>query len=154
MKKKRKVFYAHGQSLIEAIVATGVVVVLATGLIAVTISQLRVGQMSKNRMQGLQYAKEGMEVVRILKDTGWDKIPTTSKKYCLPKNAADLGVEKSACPYDIDNFFSRTIEFAHEDPQCSASNSCMKVTVTVGWKETKDRSVVLTSYMTNWRTKQ
>ena len=136
-----------GQSLLEAVVAVGIVILLITGLIAATTSTLRFGQMSKDRTQALQYAKEGMEIVRIIRDTNWDDIPQTTATYCLAKGARTLG----GCPMDpIDAMFSRTINFSDDGTTCVAPD-CRKVTITVSWMEKEERSVTLTSYITNWR---
>lgn len=142
-----------GQSLIEAVVAVGIVLLLVTGLVAATTSTLRFGQMSKYRTQALQYAREALEIVRIVKDTNWNDIPT-SGTYCLAKNQQDLGSPAAGdCPFDIDSIYSRTLVFG-SDATCSIALSCRKVTVTVSWKEATVQSVALTSFITNWRTRQ
>lgn len=139
----------RGQSMVEAVVAVGVVVLLVTGLIAATTSSLQFGQMSKTRTQALQYAKEGMEVIRILRDTAWVTVPQAGS-YCLDKEQKELGTAASEdCPMTIDNMFSRTVSFSH-DNRC-VSPSCVIVTVTVAWMEKGKQSVVLPSYMTDWR---
>jgi len=142
-----------GQSIVEAVVAVGIAIVLITGLVAATTSTLRVSQMSKDRTQALQYAKEGLEVVRIVKDANWNDIPQTAATYCLSKGQQNLGVGASDdCPFDIDNMFSRTILISDEGISCTAATFCRKVTVTVSFREQdQTRSVILTTYITNWR---
>lgn len=141
-----------GQSLIETVVAVGVVTLIVTGLVAATTSTLQFSQMSKTRTQALQYAKEGLEIVRIIKDAGWTSIPQTDQSYCLSQGQRELGTSTSdACPMDIDNIYSRTLSFSH-DATCVAP-ACSKVTVTVSWIENEITSVSLSSYITNWRTR-
>jgi len=140
-----------GQSMVEAVVAVGIVILLITGLVAATTSTLRFGQMSKARTQALQYAKEGLEIVRIIRDTSWDDIPQVSATHCLPKGQQVLGV--LPCPMDIDLMFSRTVVFSEDGTTCVSPN-CRKATVTVSWIESgQTRSVTLSSYITNWRTR-
>jgi len=139
-----------GQSLIETVVAVAIVTLIVTGLVAATTSTLRFSQMSKTRTQALQYAKEGLEIVRIIRDTGWASIPQTDQSYCLSKGQQELGTSTSdACPMDIDNMYSRTLSFSH-DATC-VTPACSKVTVTVSWIEQDTKSVSLSSYITNWR---
>ena len=146
-----KKFCFSGQSIVETIVVVGIVVLLSTGLVAATTSILQYGQMSKNRAKATQYAKEGLEIVRIIKDTSWSTIPKDTSSYCLSKNQQSLGTSVTPpCPYDIDNLFSRSVSFSDDETTC-VSPVCRKVTVTVTWKEKVDRSVILTSYITNWR---
>jgi Tfp pilus assembly protein PilV len=139
--------------MVEAVVAVGIAILLITGLVAATTSTLRFGQMSKDRTQALQYVKEGLEVVRIIKDANWNDIPQTPIKYCLSKGQQDLGEEVSGdCPSDIDNMFSRTVFISDDGISCTAATFCRKVTVTVSFEEQEqNRSVSLTSYITNWR---
>ncbi len=144
----------HGQSMVEAVVVIGVVVMLVTGLVTATTTTLRSGQMSKSRVQALRYAKEGLEVVRIIKDADWNLIPQTSKQYCLGKGEQALVNESLPCAKTIDNTYSRTVAFA-DSGACTAASSCRSVTVTVTWSESgQDKSVALTSFLTNWRTTQ
>lgn len=142
-----------GQSIVEAVVAVGIAIVLITGLVSAATSTLRISQMSKDRTQALQYAKEGLEIVRIVKDSNWNDLPQTTVTYCLSKGQQSLGEGASDdCPFDIDNVFSRTILISDEGISCTAAAFCRKVTVTVSFKEQdQTRSVILTSYVTNWR---
>jgi len=149
--EKKRIF---GQSMVEVVVVVGIVVLLITGLVSVTTATLRFSQMSKSRTQALQYAKEGLEVVRIVKEAKWDDIPTSaSTKYCLAKGQQNLGnAVLGVCPMDIDNMFSRTVVFSDEGTSCTVATFCRKVTVTVSFTEQgQNRSVILTSYITNWR---
>jgi Tfp pilus assembly protein PilV len=143
-----------GQSMVEALVVVGVVVLLVTGLVSATTASLGVSRMSKNKTQALQYAKEGLEIVRIVKNSSWDSVPQTTQSFCIAKGQNDLGTPLSVCPYDIDNFFSRMVTIS-DSGICTALNSCRNVSVTVSWKESsQDKSVTLTSFVTNWKTQQ
>jgi len=146
-------YFLHGQSMIEAVVAIGVVILLITGLVAATTSSLQSGQMSKDRTQALQYAKEGLEIVRTIKEAKWSDIPLTEKTYCLAKEQQTLGGETlGSCSINIDSKFTRTVIFSDDVSTCTATGSCRKVTMIVSWTEvSQERSVTLTSYITNWR---
>jgi Tfp pilus assembly protein PilV len=144
---KSKKWYS-GQSMVEAVVAVGIVILLVTGLVVATTSTLRTGQMSKVRTKALQYAKDGLEIVRIIKDESWNDLPLNGT-YCL-KNQTDLVLKDGECPMDTDLAFSRFVEFSNNNT-CTAEGFCRIVTVTVSWMESEKRSVTLTSSITNWR---
>jgi len=134
-----------GQSLIEAVVAVAIVLMLVTGLIVATTSALKYGQQSKLRSTALAYAKEGIEAVRTQRDASWTSFALHSGMYCLSKDLVFTQVDP--CPYALDSIFSRSVTYSWD-----AGNSRMGIVVKVSWVEQNQvRSVTLTSYLTNWR---
>jgi len=139
----------RGQSMIEAVVAVGIVILLVTGLLVATTSTLKFGRMSKDRTTALQYAKEGLEIVRVIKDNGWDNIPSDSTATrCLLEGEQEFTT--GSCQISTTSPFSRTIDFT-DDGDCTVANDCRKVTVTVSWMDSVTRTVTLSTYLTNWR---
>lgn len=138
--------------MVEAVVAIGIVTLLITGLIVVTTATLKFGRMSKSRTQAIQYAKEGLEIIRIIKDTGWDNVPknSPSETYCLFEGQQALSADDGTCTMSVGSPYTRTIVFS-QDSYCADMASCRKVSATVSWMEDAMRSISLPMYITNWR---
>jgi Tfp pilus assembly protein PilV len=150
----------RGQSLIEAIVTVGVVVLIVTGLIVSANFSLTYSSMNKKRTKALSYANEALEVARSQRMQDWNAFPAPGTSYCLGKNATSFTTSAPAggCPLDIDTMYSRTVDFSVETGTggvglpCTDSTECRKVVVTVGWMEnSKTRFVTLSTYITNWK---
>jgi len=143
----------HGQSLVEIIVVIGVVILLVTGLVSATTASLQFTQRSKKRAQGLSYAKEGLEIVRSIRDAGWASIPLDppTVQYCLGLGETALEeMASSGCFIYVEKQFTRTVEFTN-DAVCVLP-SCRKVMMIVTWPERDHvQSVTLSTYLTNWR---
>ena len=69
LKQKNK----QGMSLLESIVAVGLVMSVVIGSITMSISTIRMGRNSNNRIVALNLAREGIEYVRNLRDSNWLK---------------------------------------------------------------------------------
>lgn len=127
-----------GQTLIEALVALAVAVSIVSAITIVAINSLNNVEFSKNQNSATQYAAEGMEIVRKIRNKNWaDFYAKTNVRYCLPKNASDVipgttGIP--ACPVNIDAIFKRQVLINHDAPDCSNTS---KVTVTVFWSDSK-----------------
>lgn len=140
--------YSRGQTLVEVIVAIGVVVLLVTGLIVGTSVTLKASQYGKMRSLGTQYAEEAIEAARNLRDSGWSTFfeygGVTPKSYCLNK----VGVwtlTVGSCSPNIDNFYTRMVTFTWADPH-------MNVDVAVTWVDgAKTYTSSLSTYFTQWK---
>lgn len=143
-----------GQSLVEVIVAVGIVLIIVTGLVVATTFSLRFNQNSKMRTEALSFAKEGMERMRALRDTGWDTVPS-SGAYCLDIGETELTSEPAGgCALDGETGFRRVIRVSM-DESCQDPAVCRKVTIQVSWLEgDSGQDVELSSYITNWRSRQ
>lgn len=64
MKKQR------GQTLLETLLALGVCVIILSAITVIVISSLNSTQFTKRQNLASQYAQEGMEVVRKIRDSG------------------------------------------------------------------------------------
>lgn len=87
------------QSLLEAIIAIGVILVAtisATTLIIVTITA---GRASTDKIEAANFAREGVEVVRQIRDSNWMKRaqninnPSTGTTYAWDDNPFFLGLD-------------------------------------------------------------
>ena len=141
--------YLQGQSLVEVVITIGIVILLLTGIVVATTSSLRFSGQSKLRSQAVSFAKEGLEVVRNIRDTSWSSLPTLTSSYCLPKDQMTLGdliADDGSCPFNLDGVFSRKIVID------VMSIGKISVTSTVSWHEGSEiRSFTLSTYLTDWK---
>jgi len=60
-----------GQTLIETIVAVGIMILGITAVLSLAIATLTVTDISKEKIVALNLAREGIEITRAVRDTGW-----------------------------------------------------------------------------------
>ena len=136
-----------GQTLVEAVVVVGVVVLLVTGLIAGTTASLRSAQSGRTRTQAVSYAQEGIEIVRGIRDQSWDTFQGYGGSYCLD-SAHALTPNSGTCSVNIttpEGSFTRSVSFDWQSPK-------MVVTTTVSYTEGEgEKDVTLVTYFTQWR---
>lgn len=128
-----------GQSLVEMIVIIGMVVLLATGIVAGTTVSLSSSKTSQVRSQALSYAQAGIELARATRDDGW------------PAFSA-MGNPPSTTVSNIDNTFTRSVTLELTTIGTPPTPT-MKVTSQVTWGDTTNplNKVELTTYLTQWR---
>jgi type II secretory pathway pseudopilin PulG len=130
----------EGQSLVEMIVIIGMVVLLATGIVAGTTVSLSRSQTSQVRSQALSIAQAGIELARGQRDNGWEAF-------------AALGDPQSTTVSTIDNKFTRSVTLELIPIPANPAMNEMKVTSRVVWGDTTNplNKVELTTYLTEWR---
>ena len=123
---------SQGQTIVEAIVVLGIVVLLVTGLIAGTTSSLRSVQAGRTRSQALKYAEEGIDVVRNLRNNeGWSTFTGYAGSHFLDTS--------------LDETFKREVDL-------TLDGTTMTVVVTVSYTDgSETKNVTLTSYFTDWK---
>lgn len=130
-----------GQTLIEALVALGAAVIIVSAITAVVISALNNAQFSKNQNLATQFAQQGMEIMRQMRDSDWTTFNgLESATYCLNKESNSLTSYGLGCGQNVDMF----IREVHIDKSSDSSNSCInntevntEVTVSVLWSDNK-----------------
>lgn len=134
---KKHLVYQRGQSLVEMIVVIGMVVLLATGIVAGTTTSLSRSETSQIRSQALSIAQAGIELARGTRDNGWDAF-------------AALGTPQSTTVSNIDSTFTRSVTF---QLTTVSGIPTMKVTSRVTWGDTSNpaNTVQLITYLTQWR---
>src|SRR3972149_11412778 len=72
-----------GQSLVEAVVAIGIALIVVTGLVVLAVGAVRSATLSRNRSVAVQYAQEGLEALRSVRDRDFTELPDsgTSKLF-------------------------------------------------------------------------
>ncbi len=147
---KRKDSSESGQTLLELVVAIGVVAIVITALVAAVTASLRYSRATQLRSRGVKYAQEGLELARKLRDIStWDVFQgyaVGGGDWCLDESGTwTVDASSGACPLSASNNFWRTIHFAWNDPT-------MDVTVRVSWGERNVPSTVeLKTYFTHWK---
>ncbi len=121
-----------GQTLIEVLVALGIIGVVASALAGVVIVSLGNTQFSKSQSQASQFAQEGLEIIRQWRDSDYLAFKNTpSGTYCLADKAVSLDPN---CPVkaNLNNFF-RSVEIV----QSGCSPNVSRVNVIVAWQDGK-----------------
>lgn len=140
-----------GQTLVELVVAIGVVAAVLVALVSAVTSSLRYAQASRHRSIALKLAQEGMELTRRLRDTnGWSVFmtyaTTNAGKWCVDVSGAFTESDGTGtCPLSAESPYWRLITFSFTDP-------AMNVTAAVSWGErTTQSTVLLTTHFTQWK---
>lgn len=128
---------SSGQTLLEIIVAVGVMVLLITGLVVGTSVSLRTSQYGQRRSQATKYAQEGIEIMRALRDsTDWDEyiaLDTNGSGATLLCLGNDQNpTQATSCDPNLgeNNTYTRDVSFDWNSP-----DSRVEVSVTVSWSE-------------------
>lgn len=141
--------FERGQTLLEIVVALGVIAVVLTGLVTAVTASLRYSQVSKYRSQGVKFAQEGIELARKLRDTSpWAEFSVFSSgtgEWCLNEAGSWSASDGSGCPIVAGSTFWRTVTFV-------LNGSVMDVTSEVSWGDRSTSSTVtLRTYLSDWR---
>lgn len=162
MKKLRR-FKRHGfsvgSSLVEIVVATGVMALVLTAIVAGLTLSLKTSAESEYRVQATKRAQEAMEVFRRERTLlGWDEFTsnfTNGATYCLQELPAPREVfedgecssEQSLVVSGLDLYREAEVSFRNfggDDPE-------LVVTVTVVWNDGRnDKSVNLVQGFRRW----
>lgn len=123
-----------GQSLIELIVALGMMSLLLVALLALVSLSVRNSRLAKNYNQALSLAQEGVETMRAWRDFSWNGVVASARitPYDLPENwVVEDGLSNDCDPdnYQIIGIFSRCVLVSLETIDSAT------VTVTVYWQE-------------------
>lgn len=121
---------SKGQSIIEVIVALSLVAIVVLALVRVTISSIQNSSFAKNQQIATQYAQEGIENARKLKE----------------ENEVEFW-SKNGSEEEIINKFTRTVTYTLIE-----GNQKMEVQVLVTWEDTKGtHQSDLSTYLTRWK---
>jgi Tfp pilus assembly protein PilV len=124
-----------GQSLIEVLVALGIIAIVVTTIASIITSSLGNTNYSKDLNTATKYAQDGLEVTRSIRDGNYTTFATLSGTFCLDQNATTFGASQSNCTTpNIDNVFIRSIQI-EINPGCGANVS--KVISIVKWQDGK-----------------
>ncbi len=123
-----------GQTLIEVLIALGVVAVIVSSIAALITTSLSNAQFGRNQNQASVYGQEGMELVRRIRDSDYPTFTTYTGTYCVAKDQTTLGVASGSCTTpNIDTLFIRSIQI--EQGGCGVNLA--RVIVSVSWNDSK-----------------
>lgn len=141
-----KRYHQHGQSLVEVVVAVGVVILLVTGIVVATTTSLRSGQRGKDKSFAIKYAQEGIEITRDLRSRGWTDFQSRDGLWCLAKDGTWTKAGGS-CDTNIDNQYIRGVTFSWDNDKRR-----MDVVADVSWSDgATAREVKLETFFTQWQ---
>jgi hypothetical protein len=162
-----KLSFSNGFSVIEILLAAALFLIFSSGAVGIIIYGNRMNLLGEQQAVATQYANEGIEVVRSIKNQNFT---TLSNTYCT----TGAGIQKSGLVWTLkavgtsdtfDTNYSRVIKIC--DAARDASGNIVesggtndpylkKVTSTVSWNAgtTRADSVVLSTYYTNWKKKK
>jgi Tfp pilus assembly protein PilV len=158
--------YNNGQSLVEVIVATAVVVLLATGLVVGTTSALRASIASRARSEGTKLVQQGLEIARHDRELGWADFQSldlhsaeaTPTYYCFSSSATSfLSLSETTNPDGCTMFTIGTVSYrryAEFNWITSTDPDYMKVKIITKWREsssTPNRQAFAEINLTQWK---
>jgi type II secretory pathway pseudopilin PulG len=123
-----------GQTLIEVLVALSVIVILVSMITMVIISSLNNAQFSRDQDLATNYAQEGMEIVRKVRNSNYTSFKNYSGIYCLAKGSLVLPSSSANCTTPNVDKFIRKVQI-EQTPGCNTNVA--KVTVSVSWTDAK-----------------
>lgn len=128
-----------GQSLIELLLAFSIIGIVLSGVIVSITSALNNANFSKNQTAASQYAQEGIEVLRSIRNSDYALFATRTGDFCLGDPSSGLTSSTSCTSPNIENFYIRTVNI---QPAPACAPNVAKATVTVSWTDGKCQSGV------------
>lgn len=130
----KKIWLLPGQTLLEAVIALALVGSIITGITIAVSSSLNSADYSKNQHLATGYAREGIEIIRYLRNTDYSEFAAKNEIYCLP--IGDSVLKDGKCPPTANpQEFVREIEIVKNG--CDASLQATKVVSSVSWSSSK-----------------
>lgn len=127
-----------GQTLIEVVVAVGAAVVIITALTTLIINSVNNGQISRNQNLATQYASEGIEDMRQIRDVNYATFAAYNGVYCLgPSNPPVLSPACSTANLGNPLTFLRTVTITPNRCGEDVATNMSNVVVTVAWNDGK-----------------
>lgn len=126
-----------GQTLVEAVVALAAIVIIMTAISVVSTTGISNSTFEKNQGLASKFAKQGMEYVRYLRNTGDSSVSSLEGIYCMPDTNGKPSIVTSGCQlnrFNIQNEFDREVEFNQSSTDCVGQT---KVSVRVKWVSSK-----------------
>jgi len=124
----------NGQSLVEMVIAVGILVLVILALVAVTTVSVRNASFSRNQALATKYAQEAIEKVRAYREQNtWENF----------KNNCSSVISGISLPSPF-SFGSET--------GCICKDDSCEVKVIVSWTDAKGtHKSELTTYLTKWK---
>lgn len=135
----------QGQTIIEIMIALGAIVVLLSAITVIILVSINGANYSRDQNNATEYAQQGMEIMRALRDTDYGQFSGLNGSYCMDQSCTSAGnctlKSASSCPVNINNYFSRLVTVT---PLSSSPADCKnqgqastEVTMKVSWSDGK-----------------
>ncbi|OGH47505.1 MAG: hypothetical protein A3A51_02865 [Candidatus Levybacteria bacterium RIFCSPLOWO2_01_FULL_39_10] len=98
-----------GQVLIEAVIAIAVVAFVMSGIVAALILSVNNATFSKNQNLATNFAQEGIDIARDLKDSDFQAFSTLQGYYCIDEGDIAIDPSKTTCSKNVDSAFTRRV---------------------------------------------
>lgn len=144
-----------GQSLLEAIVAVSVIVMVLVALVSAITFALSNAQFARNKTQATKYAQEAIEWLRNQRDSNWALFYSQARSspgaiYCL--NTLDSWPSMGNCTGVIDDQFDLFSREATLTYTPSAPSDSITIHIRVFWREgSGQKEVVMDTFLTQWK---
>lgn len=155
----------NGFGMLEIVIGAALISVSLFGVVAVSGASLKATENATRNIQAAFLLEEGMEVMRFLRDSGWDAniAPLNTGVYYYLNFSAGIWATTSSQVLDIDGIFERTFiisdVYRNVDDDIVTSGGTIdpntkKITFSVSWllREitiTKTMSAYLTNILDN-----
>jgi type II secretory pathway pseudopilin PulG len=121
-----------GQSLVEVIVAVGMMALLLVAILALVALSVKNSRLAKTRNQAVALAQEGIELMRTYRDYSWTELMSRANGtvFDLPDNWIIANGLTNNCPSDfpINSVFRRCVSLNN-------TTGAINVLLTVAWQE-------------------
>jgi Tfp pilus assembly protein PilV len=137
-----------GQTILEAIAAIAVTIIVVTALVALGVRTVRAATITRNRSQAAAYAQEGIEAVRSIRDRSYADLYACrgDSAHKIVWSGSQWGCEDGTEEEIEGSIFDRS--FTAEE----MASDKLKVTVTVYWSDSAgDHTLPVNTYLTDWR---
>lgn len=146
-----------GQSLIEVLVALATAVVIISAIVLSVTNALMNAHFSKTQNLATQYAQQGMEMIRKMRDSDVESFSKYNGAFCLDKSNTSLpaptpvsncSIDRTCTTPNIDNVFIREFCVKKNSSNCpiptlsptTTPTNTTEVEVKVFWTDSKCQS--------------
>jgi len=137
---------SKGQSLIEVLVALGVVSLLLVSLLTIVSTSIKNSRIAKDRTLAVELAQEGMELMRAYRDFSWSEFSdkASGTNWLLVDDwTVEVGLDV-ICPSTVADYFKRCVEL-------SSGDGVVDVQMIVSWFEgDQEMQTVQTTKLSRW----
>ncbi|HDQ88534.1 MAG TPA: type II secretion system protein [candidate division WWE3 bacterium] len=143
-KKKEK-----GQSIIEFIVAVGIMLIVAGSGALSVLGALSANKQAKDHIQASAYAQEGLEAIRAVRNNSWDALENGNHGLTNTQGYWELSGNS-----DSQGKYTRVITIEDATIEEELQMDTKLITSRVTWNSTPTRqgNVEFTTYLTKWQT--
>jgi Tfp pilus assembly protein PilV len=127
----------HGQGMIEAVIAIGLLGLVLTGVVSLLISTMSSRNQSFERKKAAELASLVMERIYTLKNNDPDTF------WAMTDENGKTDADYSGYTYDV-----KYTDKTGSGGNCDTPQNCVQVTVTVKWRADSSKSYVIEKFMT------